>query len=134
MIFSCASDSVRKPMRLAGTCSRYSNSAIPQLMIAATYHGRSARLRRCAYHAMVMKTFEQISSRMVGRAVIDGFYWWCDGANLRTTHSRSHPSHLPNDYRSYFQLRDLPEAIHPSAVVIRRWRVSSVFAESIQSM
>ena len=37
------------------------------------------------------------------------------------------------DYRSYFQLRDLPEAIHPSAVAIRRWRVSSVFAESIHS-
>src|ERR1051325_7348736 len=82
MIFSCASESVRKPRRLAGTCRRYSNSAIPQLMIAATYQGRSARLRRCAYQATVMKTFEQISSRMVGSAVIVGFYWGdgCDGA------------------------------------------------------
>jgi hypothetical protein len=30
-------------------------------------------------------------------------------------------------------LRDLPDAIHSSAVVRRRWRVSSVFADSIQS-
>src|SRR5213592_675994 len=70
MILSCASESVRKPMRLAGTCRRYSNSAMPQLTMAATYQGRSARLRRCAYHAIVMKTFEQINSRMVGRTDI----------------------------------------------------------------
>src|SRR4051812_49606215 len=68
MIFSCARDRVRKPMRLAGTCSRYSNSAIPQLRIAATHHGRSARLRRCAYHAKVMNRFEAMRSRMVGSA------------------------------------------------------------------
>src|ERR1043165_3789772 len=68
MIFSCASDRVRKPMRLAGTCSRYSNSAMPQLTIAATHHGRSARLRRCAYHAKVMNRFEAMSRRMVGSA------------------------------------------------------------------
>src|SRR5438477_8226492 len=66
MILSCASESVLKPMRLAGTCRRYSNSAMPQLTIAATYHGRSARLRRCAYHAMVMNRFEAIRSRRVG--------------------------------------------------------------------
>src|SRR6476661_1500273 len=45
-------------MRLAGTCSRYSKSAIPQLANAATYHGRDDRLCRWAYQANVMKTFE----------------------------------------------------------------------------
>ena len=49
-------------MRLAGTCSRYSNSAMPQLTSAATYHGRSARFWRWAYQANVMKTLEQTSS------------------------------------------------------------------------
>src|SRR5436190_4253001 len=68
MIFSCASDSVRKPIRFAGTCRKYSNSAIPQLTIAATYHGLSARLRRCAYHANVMNTFAAMSRRTVGSA------------------------------------------------------------------
>src|SRR5258706_13877780 len=33
----------------------------------------------------------------------------------------------------YFQFLDLPEAFHSSAVASRRWRVSSVFAESIHS-
>src|SRR5690349_21733386 len=49
-------------MRLAGTCSRYSNSAIPQLASAARYHGRSAMFRRWAYQANVMKTLEQTSN------------------------------------------------------------------------
>src|SRR6266571_1626007 len=72
MIFSCASESIRNPMRLAGTCRRYSNSAMPQLTMAATYQGRSARLRRCAYHAMVMNTLEAMSNRTVERADIRG--------------------------------------------------------------
>src|SRR6185437_10199530 len=53
-------------MRLAGTCSRYSNKAIPQLASAATYQGRSERFFRCAYQANVMKTFDPISSSVVG--------------------------------------------------------------------
>src|SRR5579862_4313727 len=57
-------------MRLPGTCSRYSKKAIPQLTTAATYHGRSMSVFRCAYHAKVMKTFEA-SSREV--AAITGF-------------------------------------------------------------
>src|SRR5678815_2153153 len=57
-IFNCASESERNPFRLAGTCSRYSNSAMPQLTRAAIYQGRSARLRRCAYQANVMNTFD----------------------------------------------------------------------------
>src|SRR5215204_5943007 len=57
-------------MRFAGTCSRYSNSAIPQLTMAATYHGRALRFRRCAYHANVMKTFEQMR-RTVVRTMVD---------------------------------------------------------------
>src|SRR3954463_8657456 len=89
---SCASESVRKPMRLAGTCSRYSNSAIDQLRIAATYHGRSARLRKCAYHANVMNTFEQTRSRTVAMQA-DGRGGWCSSAAtcrsaLETTGSR----------------------------------------------
>src|SRR5262245_39357193 len=52
-------------MRLAGTCSRYSKSAMPQLTIAAMYHARVLRFLRCAYQANVMKTFEQISSPTV---------------------------------------------------------------------
>src|SRR5690606_23006341 len=51
-------------MRLAGTCSRYSNSAIPQLASAAMNHGRPDRSFRCAYYAKVMKTFESVSSTM----------------------------------------------------------------------
>src|SRR6185503_12417025 len=52
-------------MRFAGTWRRYSNSAMPQLASAATYHLRSARFRRCAYHAKVMKTLDAISSNAV---------------------------------------------------------------------
>src|SRR6266576_1929632 len=62
-------------MRLAGTCSRYSKSAIPQLANAATYHGRDDKLRRWAYHANVMKTFEAMRRQTVMtivRIVADG--------------------------------------------------------------
>src|SRR3954451_2858678 len=52
-------------MRLAGTCSRYSKSAIPQLANAATYHGRDDKLRRWAYQANVMKTFEAMRRQTV---------------------------------------------------------------------
>src|SRR5512140_335575 len=52
-------------MRLAGTCSRYSKSAMPQLAIAATHHTRSFRLRRCAYQANVMKTLEAMRRSVV---------------------------------------------------------------------
>src|SRR5215213_10492397 len=50
-------------MRFAGTWSRYSKSAMPQLTSAAMSHERLLRFRRWAYHANVMKTFEQMSSR-----------------------------------------------------------------------
>ena len=52
-------------MRLAGTCSRYSASAMPQLTSAAMYHGAVARFFRWPYQAMVMNTLEATSSRMV---------------------------------------------------------------------
>src|SRR5262245_5003015 len=55
------------PMRFAGTCSMYSRNAMPQLTIAATYHGRSLKLRRCAYHANVMNTFDRVSRPTVVR-------------------------------------------------------------------
>src|SRR4051812_43779518 len=45
-------------MRFAGTCTRYSNSAMPQLASAAITHGFDAMFLRWAYHANVMKTFE----------------------------------------------------------------------------
>ena len=51
-------------MRLAGTWSRYSNSAMPQLTNAATNQGRSGFLR-CAYQANVMNTFESTSRTAV---------------------------------------------------------------------
>src|SRR5882762_8951281 len=49
-----------------------------------------------------------------------------DGAHLYRPHSYGWA-------RRYFQFRDLPDAIHSSAVAVRRCRVSSVFAESIHS-
>src|SRR5687767_3009416 len=52
-------------MRLAGTCRRYSNRATNQLNIAATYHARPRRSRKWAYQAMVMNTFENVSSTIV---------------------------------------------------------------------
>src|SRR5215213_7181235 len=68
-------------MRLAGTWSRYSNSAMPQLANAATYHGRSLRFFRCAYQANVMKTLERTSSTVVRRTTgMRGIGWWTTGA------------------------------------------------------
>src|SRR5438105_275338 len=53
-------------MRLAGTCSRYSNSAMPQLTRATTYHVEpSLKNFRWPYQASVMKTLDATSSRMV---------------------------------------------------------------------
>ena len=60
-IFNCERFSAVYPMRLAGTWSRYSNSAIPQLTSAATYHARDRRSLRWAYQAKVMNTFEHVS-------------------------------------------------------------------------
>src|SRR3954464_3427876 len=62
MILSCGSDRTVKPMRFAGTCSKYSKSAMPQLASAATHHGQAARFFRCAYQAKVMNTLEATSS------------------------------------------------------------------------
>src|ERR1700682_4130636 len=45
-------------MRFAGTCSRYSNSAIPQLTVAAIHHGLDCMVRRCPYQANVMSRLE----------------------------------------------------------------------------
>src|SRR5688500_5617804 len=83
-ILSWPSESTVYPIRFAGTWSRYSKSAIPQLTSAATSHARPLRFRRCAYHANVMKTFEQTRRRdarttgearkggMVGSRCLDG--------------------------------------------------------------
>lgn len=50
---------------MAGTCSRYSNSAMPQLTRAATYHGAVARFFRWPYQAKVMNTLLRMSSNTV---------------------------------------------------------------------
>src|SRR5450755_431956 len=47
-------------MRFAGTCSRYSNRAMPQLAIAAIHHGLPCMLRKCPYQANVMKRLEPV--------------------------------------------------------------------------
>src|SRR5674476_1006625 len=52
-------------MRLAGTWSRYSNSAMPQLTSAATYQGELARFFRCPYHAKVMNRLDTASINAV---------------------------------------------------------------------
>src|SRR5688572_27047141 len=52
-------------MRLAGTWTRYSSSAIPQETSAAIHHGLSLRCFRWAYHAKVMKTLAIASMRTV---------------------------------------------------------------------
>src|SRR4051794_30731494 len=61
MILSWARDTWVKPIRFAGTWSRYSNSAMPQLASAAIHHGFDDRFLRWAYQAKVMNTFEATS-------------------------------------------------------------------------
>src|SRR5438067_24156 len=53
-------------MRLAGTCSRYSKSAMPQLTTATTYHEDPVlKYFRWPYQAIVMNRLDPMSSRMV---------------------------------------------------------------------
>src|SRR5688500_14748542 len=52
-------------MRLAGTWSRYSKKAMPQLATAAQYHGFEFQFFKCAYQAKVMNALEQISNTTV---------------------------------------------------------------------
>src|SRR5688572_871491 len=52
-------------MRFAGTWSRYSKKAMPQLATAAQYHGLAFQFFKCAYQAKVMKALEQISNTTV---------------------------------------------------------------------
>src|SRR5688500_8839950 len=52
-------------MRFAGTWSRYSKNAMPQLATAAQYHGFEFQFFKCAYQAKVMKALEQISNTTV---------------------------------------------------------------------
>jgi hypothetical protein len=59
-------------MRLAGTCSRYSKSAIPQLTRAAIHHGLACRCLRWPYQANVMKRFDKASSVAVIASVWTG--------------------------------------------------------------
>src|ERR1700722_10390899 len=57
-------------MRFAGTCSRYSNRAMPQLTSAAMTHGRVFSSFRCPYQAKVMKTFDRHSRPTVCSSTI----------------------------------------------------------------
>src|SRR6187431_2345582 len=75
-------------MRLAGTCSRYSNSATPQLASAATYQGRAESSLRCAYQAKVMNTFEATSKSAVRGRTEDSMGPSCRGRAGRTTRAR----------------------------------------------
>jgi hypothetical protein len=69
-IFSCARlMPPANPMRLAGTCSRYSKRAMPQLASAAIHHGEDCRCFRWPYHANVMKRFDAASSVAVAATV-----------------------------------------------------------------
>ena len=52
-------------MRFAGTCSRYSNNAMPHDTSAAMYQGLVFSSFRWAYHAKVMNTFDSESSSAV---------------------------------------------------------------------
>ena len=50
---------------MAGTCSKYSNKAMAQLAMAATYYLWSLKSFRWPYHANVMKIFEQTKRNTV---------------------------------------------------------------------
>lgn len=56
-------------MRFAGTCTMYSKNAMPQLMVAAMYHGFSDKFLRWAYQANVMNKLE-IASKVTVSAMV----------------------------------------------------------------
>jgi hypothetical protein len=55
------------PIRFDGTWKRYSNSAIPQLRKAATYHFLLFQFRKCEYQANVMNALEKMSRTAVAK-------------------------------------------------------------------
>src|SRR5512143_1828860 len=71
-ILSCASESVVKPIRFAGTWSMYSKNAMPHETTAANHHGRSSSVRRCPYQANVMKRLDNVSSIAHATAGVTG--------------------------------------------------------------
>ncbi len=79
-ILSCGSVSLPKPMRLAGTCSRYSKNAIPQLArIGDDAAVCSPRFLRWPYQANVMKMFEPTEQENGGDDRIHGATSWDAG-------------------------------------------------------
>jgi hypothetical protein len=54
-----------KPIRFAGTCKAYSNSAMHQLATAAMYQGAVAKFFKCPYQANVMNTLLPTKSNTV---------------------------------------------------------------------
>ena len=62
VILSCASVNCSAPMRFAGTCNKYSNSAMSKLISAAIHHGLLARFFRGPYHATIMKRLGSTSN------------------------------------------------------------------------
>src|SRR5438105_212746 len=92
---SCASDTPpAKPMRLAGTCSRYSKSAIAQLTSAATYQGLACRCLRCPYQANVMNRFDAASIVAVTASVCHAPIDFPRAATRRKTMNSSSSSKL----------------------------------------
>src|SRR5258705_9520564 len=77
-IFNCGKVSLLNPIRLAGTCSRYSKNAIPQLASTATISGFEPRFFKWPYQANVMKTFDATSNNTVERI---GFILRCNSCD-----------------------------------------------------
>lgn len=69
MIFNCASENCVAPIRLAGTCNRYSNNAMPHEINAAIHHGLLVKFFKWPYHAKVMKMFDKINRPAVCTAM-----------------------------------------------------------------
>jgi len=55
------------PIRFAGTWSKYSNKAIPQLTNTATIQGLWEKFFKCPYQANVIKKLLQINMKAVRR-------------------------------------------------------------------
>src|SRR5688572_6068209 len=108
-------------MRLAGTCSRYSNRAMPQLISAAMYHGDARSSLRCAYHAKVMKRLERPSRiavlRMTGMALRYGNMGTWEYAKLGEDFSALGPSsQIPYSHILIFSYSQTFLLSHPEQI------------------
>src|SRR5882672_6017999 len=124
MIFSCARLNWVKPMRFAGTCSRYSKSAMPQEASAAMNQGLEESSFRCAYQAKVMNTFESVSNTTVcartlvfiGHPILRVFRPRAPFAPLQGASLGSFPDHTRSRHALDIpQLAGGAEPVHPDA-------------------